>query len=163
MINMTRKIPRPYNTVRGEITRCTTLLPRSLTLRARGACNGARSSRPVQAGNSGASTTERLRRLAPAAGSLQGVLLRLFPFTVFCENQGYCTRSARVCQPRFSGKIPLSGGKNVDEAAASAYNKENTRRFSPLKRRRRSVILNKSSTPATGPTAVCMWATSWAP
>ena len=31
MINMTRKIPRPYNTVRGEITRCTTLLPRKLS------------------------------------------------------------------------------------------------------------------------------------
>ena len=75
-----------------------------------GGFNAGHTSRPVQAGNSGASTTERLRRLAPSAGSLQGDLSRLFPFTVFCKNQIHCNRCFPVCQPPlFRDNLPPGG------------------------------------------------------
>ncbi len=128
MINMTRKIPRPHNTVRGEITRCTTLLPRKLS-----SALGA----PV----TGRDRPALFRRETPgpvqrsaSAGSHQPPALFRGTCSVFFPSQSFAKIKDIVpALPGFVNPgIPLSGGKNVDEAAASAYNKEKYPALSPF-------------------------------
>ena len=163
MINMTRKIPRPYNTVRGEITRCTTLLPRKLS-----SALGA----PV----TGRDRPALFRRETPgpvqrsaSAGSHQPPALFRGPCSVFFPSQSFAKIKDIVpalpgfVNPGFPGKFPSPAAKMLTKQPPALIIRKNTRRFPPLKRRRRSVICNRSSSPATDPPAACTWATMWAP
>jgi hypothetical protein len=103
-VPLQKNIPDCLRSQGRQKKRGTTLIPPAVSLPALSVlkgrrCNDAHPFRPVQAESSGASTTERPRRLTPHTGSLGADDLRLFPFFAYGNINAYFSAFLPLVNP----------------------------------------------------------------